>query len=245
MRGRRSLSSITRGDASRASDFISLVWHGVEAGPDPAAAHARAARGRHRDLADGRVRDDGPFDPRRSDRPVRERRADVDFHPAAAPSPDRRERVGPGRRHRGDRLRRPRATTVRRSPAGTARADLRSSGRHRPRMARLFAFSDRRVVEHEYMGWLGPALGQRARPCDGARRPARGTRKGRDYLFDGALATALGPRDEAWLARRSPIPRGRSTSRRGGPTRPTPLSLLNQGSRSCGRGPLAPSGPRR
>ena len=62
-----------------------------------------------------------------------------------------------------------------------------------------FAFAERAVVERAYMGWLGPSLG-RAR--DALRRGARsqlGLPEGTRYLFDGAIATALGPRDEAWL----------------------------------------------
>jgi hypothetical protein len=65
--------------------------------------------------------------------------------------------------------------------------------------AERFAFAERPVVERAYMGWLGPALGQ-AR--DALRRGARsqlGLPEGTRFTFDGALATALGPRDEAWL----------------------------------------------
>ncbi len=62
-----------------------------------------------------------------------------------------------------------------------------------------FAFADRTTVERAYMGWLGPALGQ-AR--DAWRRGARsqlGLSEGTRFTFDGVIATALGPRDEAWL----------------------------------------------
>ncbi len=62
-----------------------------------------------------------------------------------------------------------------------------------------FAFADRTVVERAYLGWLGPTLVQ-AR--DALRRGARsqlGLPDGTRFTFDGAIATPLGPRSEAWL----------------------------------------------
>lgn len=62
-----------------------------------------------------------------------------------------------------------------------------------------FAFADRTVVERAYLGWLGPTLVQ-AR--DALRRGARsqlGLPDGTRFTFDGAIATALGPRSEDWL----------------------------------------------
>ncbi len=63
-----------------------------------------------------------------------------------------------------------------------------------------FAFADRAIVERAYLGWLGPTLAQ-AR--NGRRRGANGiqlgTPIGTRFTFEGAIATALGPRDDAWL----------------------------------------------
>ena len=65
--------------------------------------------------------------------------------------------------------------------------------------AERFAFADRRVVERAYMGWLGPALGQARSAMRRGAQSQLGLPEGTRYLFDGVLATALGPRDEAWL----------------------------------------------
>ena len=63
-----------------------------------------------------------------------------------------------------------------------------------------FAFAERPVVEHAYLGWLGPTLVQarnaRRRGVTGIHL---GTPAGIRYTFEGAIATALGPRDDAWL----------------------------------------------
>jgi len=64
----------------------------------------------------------------------------------------------------------------------------------------VFAFADRPVVERAYLGWLGPTLGQ-AR--NARRRGEAGIQLGLPawtrFTFDGAIATALGPRDDAWI----------------------------------------------
>ena len=66
--------------------------------------------------------------------------------------------------------------------------------------ADAFAFAERPVVERAYLGWLGPTLAQ-AR--NAGRRGATGIQLGLPdgdrFTFDGALATALGPRDDDWL----------------------------------------------
>lgn len=62
------------------------------------------------------------------------------------------------------------------------------------------AFAERSEVETAYLGWLGPTLGQvrnaRQRSSAGVQV---GTPGGARYTFEGAIATALGPRDDAWL----------------------------------------------
>ena len=62
-----------------------------------------------------------------------------------------------------------------------------------------FAFADRPTVERAYLGWLGPTLAQ-AR--NGRRRGATGIHLGLPertrFSVDSAIATALGPRDDAW-----------------------------------------------
>ena len=61
-------------------------------------------------------------------------------------------------------------------------------------------FGERPVVEQAYLTWLGPRL-VRAHKAAAAGRPAPqlGLPVGTRYTFDGAIATALGPRDAAWL----------------------------------------------
>ena len=61
-------------------------------------------------------------------------------------------------------------------------------------------FGERPVVEQAYLTWLGPRL-VRAHKAAAAGRPAPqlGLPEGTRYTFDGAIATALGPRDSAWL----------------------------------------------
>lgn len=62
------------------------------------------------------------------------------------------------------------------------------------------AFDERQAVERSYLGWLGRAL---AAAREARRREACGihleTAPGIRYTFDGAIATTLGPRDDAWL----------------------------------------------
>lgn len=71
-----------------------------------------------------------------------------------------------------------------------------------------FAFADRPVVERAYLGWLGPILAQaRSARRRGASGVHLGTPFGTRYTFDGAIATALGPRDDAWLERAIADPR--------------------------------------
>ncbi len=63
-----------------------------------------------------------------------------------------------------------------------------------------FAFADRAVVERAYLGWLGPILAQaRNARRRGATGIHLGTPAGVRFTFEGAIATALGPRDDAWL----------------------------------------------
>ena len=61
-------------------------------------------------------------------------------------------------------------------------------------------FADRPTAEHAYLTWLGPQL---ARARVAVRRGERGIHlglpPGTRYTTDAALATVLGPRDEAWL----------------------------------------------
>jgi hypothetical protein len=61
-------------------------------------------------------------------------------------------------------------------------------------------FTDRVATERAYLGWLGQTL-MKARASRAAGRPGiqvgiPGTTR---YTFDGAIATVLGPRDDAWL----------------------------------------------
>lgn len=63
-----------------------------------------------------------------------------------------------------------------------------------------FAFADRPLVERAYLGWLGPVLAQ----ARSARRRGQhgihlGTPAGTRFTVSGAIATALGPRDDDWL----------------------------------------------
>ena len=61
-------------------------------------------------------------------------------------------------------------------------------------------FLDRPAAEQAYLGWLGPQL---ARAQVAVRRGQRGIHlglpPGTRYTTDAAIATVLGPRDEAWL----------------------------------------------
>ena len=62
------------------------------------------------------------------------------------------------------------------------------------------AFAERPEVEKAYLAWLGPTLAQvrnaRQRSSAGVQV---GTPPGTRYTFEGAIATSLGPRDDAWL----------------------------------------------
>lgn len=72
----------------------------------------------------------------------------------------------------------------------------------------FFASTDRRDAERVALGWLGATL---ARAVEDRRRGSStihlGTPDGVRYQVDGALATPLGPRDDAWLARAAGDPR--------------------------------------
>jgi hypothetical protein len=62
------------------------------------------------------------------------------------------------------------------------------------------SFSDRGATEHDYLGWLGTALADvRAARRLGSGLQHLGTPSGVTYSIGGALATVLGPRDDAWL----------------------------------------------
>lgn len=61
-------------------------------------------------------------------------------------------------------------------------------------------FAERAAVESAYLGWLGRALvGARASRSVGGDGIQLGLPGGVRYTFDGAIATVLGPRDDAWL----------------------------------------------
>ena len=63
-------------------------------------------------------------------------------------------------------------------------------------------FADRAVTERAYLGWLGRALlGARATRAAGGAGIQLGVPGRIRYTFDGPIATALGPRDDAWLDR--------------------------------------------
>ena len=63
-------------------------------------------------------------------------------------------------------------------------------------------FADRTATERAYLGWLGRTLVEaRAARMAGAAPIQIGTPDGVRFTFDGAIATALGPRDDAWMVR--------------------------------------------
>jgi len=71
-----------------------------------------------------------------------------------------------------------------------------------------FASGDRKDAERGHLGWLGASMARAL----AARRTAApaihlGTPPGIRFDVDGALATPLGPRDDAWLARAAGDPR--------------------------------------
>lgn len=71
-----------------------------------------------------------------------------------------------------------------------------------PDEAAAVTFADRVTTERAYLGWLGRILvGQRAARAAGGPSIQIGTPAGVRFTFDGAIATALGPRDDAWLER--------------------------------------------
>ena len=82
-------------------------------------------------------------------------------------------------------------TPARLNLAGAAPPEAGSSG-----------FLERQAVERSYLGWLGGAL---AATRDVRQRGGPGVQlelaPGIRFAFDGPIATALGPRDDAWLAR--------------------------------------------
>ena len=62
------------------------------------------------------------------------------------------------------------------------------------------AFAERPEVETAYLAWLGPTLAQvRNARQRSSTRVHVGTPAGTRYTFEGAIGTALGPRDDAWL----------------------------------------------
>ena len=62
------------------------------------------------------------------------------------------------------------------------------------------AFADRQGAEQLYLGWLGPQLAKaRVRVRRGERGVSLGMPEGTRVTTEAALATVLGPRDEAWL----------------------------------------------
>ena len=71
-----------------------------------------------------------------------------------------------------------------------------------PDEAAAVTFADRAATERAYLGWLGRTLlGARAVRAAGGAGVQVGTPDGVRFTFDGAIATALGPRDDAWLER--------------------------------------------
>ena len=71
-----------------------------------------------------------------------------------------------------------------------------------PDDAATATFADRTATERAYLGWLGRTLVEaRAARMAGAAPIQVGAPDGVRFTFDGAIATALGPRDDAWLER--------------------------------------------
>ncbi len=70
-----------------------------------------------------------------------------------------------------------------------------------------FAFADRAVVERAYLAWLGPVLTQARDAIRRGSRSQLGLPPMTRFAFDGAIATAIGPRDEGWLAAANADPR--------------------------------------
>ena len=84
-----------------------------------------------------------------------------------------------------------------------------------------FASGDRHDAERGHLGWLGATLARAgAGRADAAPPIHLGTPPGVRYAVDAALATPLGPRDDAWLERAVRRPDGwPSTSGPGTSTR--------------------------
>lgn len=69
-----------------------------------------------------------------------------------------------------------------------------------PDEAAALTFGDRAATERAYLGWLGRTLvGTRAARVAGGAGIHLGTPDGVRFTFDGAIATVLGPRNDAWL----------------------------------------------
>lgn len=69
-----------------------------------------------------------------------------------------------------------------------------------PDDATALRFGDRAAAERAYLVWLGRTLvSARSARASGGVGVHVGTPEGVRFTFDGAIATALGPRDDAWL----------------------------------------------
>jgi len=92
-------------------------------------------------------------------------------------------------------------------PALDAPARLALAGAPQPETGSS-AFQERQAVERSYLGWLATEL---AGAREARRRGGTGIQlelaPGVRFSFDGAIATALGPRDDAWLERAIGDPR--------------------------------------
>jgi hypothetical protein len=85
-------------------------------------------------------------------------------------------------------------------PPGTPEGSVDPTG--------YFASADRRDAERGLLGWLGATLARAAESRrTGSPTIHLGTPGGVRYEVDGALATPLGPRDDAWLSRAAGDPR--------------------------------------
>ena len=92
------------------------------------------------------------------------------------------------------------APAITASSGACSSASATSSTSTGTRPPRDSTFAERQEVETAYLGWLGPTLAQvrnaRQRSSAGVQV---GTPPGTRYTFEGAVATALGPRDDAWV----------------------------------------------
>ena len=101
------------------------------------------------------------------------------------------------------------------------RLEIAWTREHDPRPGRTAApwvgarqpLAERAAVEREHLTLLGRVLGAGGRPAPAGHATAStsGPGPGTQFTFDGAIATPLGPRDDAWLARaaRDAAARGR------------------------------------